>query len=196
MINLLGKLVRELRGDFWGTLAAWQDQRPLWLLGGLTALGLEIFSWAWFQNYLGLRPCELCVYIRFSMVAICLGAALAALKPDHPWLKLGGYVISIWGMLRGLRWNIALELDYLKAAENPWSIICSPAEVRYPFDLPLHQWLPGHFEPTAGCGEDAWSLFGLNMAEWLFLVYGVFLLGITLMLISWLRQAYRRRVSK
>lgn len=188
MLALFRKLAGELRRDFWGTLAAWQNQRPLWLMGGGAALFLELFSWAYFQTFLGLHPCELCVYIRFSMVAVFFGAALAAIRPDRFPFKIAGYAIAFWGLGRGLRWDIALALDYAKAAASPWGILCSPGSVRFPFGLPLEEWLPGHFAPTALCGEDGWSLFGLNMAQWLFFVYGVFLVGLSLMLIAWLRR--------
>lgn len=179
------KILSNLKKDYWGTLANWQDHRPIWLLGGGSALALEIFSWAYFQNFLGLSPCEMCVYIRFSMAAIFVGAMIAAIKPNKPLFKAIGYAIVIWGMVKGLRWDIALELDYLKALDDPFSVPCSLATASYPFGLPLAQWLPGHFAPAAMCGEDGWSLFGLNMAEWLFFVYGVYLLGIFNLLISW-----------
>lgn len=179
------KILSNLKKDYWGTLADWQDRRPIWLLGGGSALALEIFSWAYFQNFLGLSPCEMCVYIRFSMVAIFAGAMIAAIKPNKPLFKAIGYIVVIWGMVKGLRWDIALELDYLKALEDPFSVPCSMATAYYPFGLPLAQWLPGHFAPAAMCGEDGWSLFGLNMAQWLFIVYGVYLLGIFNLLISW-----------
>ncbi len=186
-------ILSDLRRDFWGALAAWQDRRPIWLLGGGLALALELFSWIYFQNILKLSPCELCVYIRFSMVVIFLGASLAAVRPAGLPFKLAGYLIAFWGMIQGLRWDIALALNYRRIEESPWGIICSPGEVRYPLGLPLDQWLPGHFAPTALCGEDGWSLWGFNMAEWLFLVYGAFLIGLSLLLASWVARSIRRR---
>lgn len=188
----LKKMLTNLKRDYWGTLAAWQDRRPIWFLGGGVALFLEIFSWVYFQNILGLSPCELCVYIRFSMLVIFFGAMVAAIKPSQTFFKLCGYIIVIWGMARGLAWDITLEIDYLKALEDPWSIPCSLSSASYPFGLPLDQWLPSHFAPAAMCGEDGWSLFGLNMAEWLFFVYGFYLLGILNLFISWPVSRIRR----
>ncbi len=59
----------------------------------------------------------------------------------------------------------------------------------FPFGLPLDQWLPLHFSPLALCGDNSnlWIFLGLNMSEWLFFVYGVFVIGIALMLTSWLK---------
>jgi len=186
-------ILEKLKKDYWGTLAAWQDGRTIWFLGGGVALVLEIFSVLYFQKFLGLSPCELCVYIRFSMVVIFFGAMVAAIKPSNGVLKFFGYLIALWGMVKGLRWDIALELDYLKALDDPWSIPCSLATVSYPFGLPLDSWLPSHFAPVAMCGEDGWSLFGLNMSEWLFFVYGIYLLGILNLLISWPLSIIRKR---
>ncbi len=77
----MSAILKELRDDFWGAWGRWQDRRPLWLMGGGIALFLEIFSWAFFQTFLGLLPCELCVYIRFSMLGIFAGAMVGALRP-------------------------------------------------------------------------------------------------------------------
>jgi len=193
MKQLILKMARDLRADFWGTLGRWQDQRPIWLLGGGIALGLEIFSWAYFQNYLKLNPCELCVYIRFSMVVIFVGAAFAAIRPANVFFKLVGYAVVIWGMAKGLAWDMTLAADYIKVAENPWSALCSGAAATYPLGLPLAEWLPGHFAPMADCGEDGWSLFGWNMAQWLYLVYGAFLIGILSLLTGWIVSLIRRK---
>ena len=191
---MLNKIFGNLRTDFWGTWGCWQDRRPIWLLGGGAALFLEIFSWAFFQTYLGLWPCEMCVYIRFSMLVVFLGAMVAAIKPENPVLKLSGYIIVIWGLVRGIIWDITLEMENLRAQDDTWISLCSPSSASYPFGLPLDTWLPSHFLPLAACGEDSnWSLLGLNMAEWLFPIYALFSLGIILMLIGWLVRLKRAR---
>lgn len=192
MIEFIRKTTADLRADFWGTLGRWQDQRPIWLLGGGAALGLEIFSWAYFQNFLNLDPCELCVYIRFSMVVIFVGAAFSAIRPANVFFKAAGYAVVVWGMVRGLSWDLTLAADYIKAAEDPWSVLCSDATARFPLGLPLSEWLPGHFAPVADCGEDGWSLFGWNMAQWLFLVYGAYLVGILSLMTGWAVSLIRR----
>lgn len=193
MKEFICKIWADLRTDYWGTLGRWQDRRPIWLLGGGIALGLEIFSWAYFQNFLRLDPCELCVYIRFSMVVIFVGAAFAAIKPANVFFKVVGYAVVIWGMLKGLAWDMTLAADYVKAIEDPWSVLCSGASASYPLGLPLDEWLPGHFAPLADCGKEGWSLFGWNMAQWLYLVYGAFLIGIFNLLAGWIVTLIRRK---
>ena len=165
-------------------------RRLAWLgLGGL-ALGLEIFSYAYFQNYLKLRPCELCVYIRFSMAAAAFGSAVVALNPRRlVWQAAGGLII-LWALVQGLAWNLRLEGIYSSAAA-PGYALCSPAAVRFPLGLPLDRWLPSHFSPTAPCGADGWRFLGLNMAEWLLPVYAFFLAACSGLWWKWFRSRLR-----
>ena len=151
------------------------EKRRAWLaLGGL-ALGLELFSYVYFQAYLKLRPCELCVYIRFSMAAVFLGAMVVALNPRKAVLQSAGGLIILWGLVKGLAWNLKLKEIYYLAAAPDYYALCSPSSVSFPFGLPLERWLPAHFAPTAPCGVDGWSFLGLNMAELLIPVYAFFL---------------------
>jgi len=158
-------------------------RRLVWLgLGGL-ALGLEVFSYAYFQAHLKLRPCELCVQIRFSMVALAFGALLTALSPRRLAFQLAGGLVIVWALVQGLVWDVRLEMIYL-GPEDPYAL-CSPTAVRFP--LPLERWLPAHFTPTAPCGADGWRLLGLNMAEWLLPVYAFFLAAFSGLWRRWAR---------
>ena len=165
-------------------------RRLVWLgLGGL-ALGLEVFSYIYFQSFLKLKPCELCVYIRFSMVAVFLGSTVVASSPRRlAWQAVGGLII-LWALVQGLVWDIRLVGIYLKAAAPDYFALCSPASVRFPFGLPLERWLPAHFSPTAPCGVDGWRFWGLNMAEWLLPVYAFFLAAYLGLWWKWLRARF------
>ncbi len=191
----MSAILKELRDDFWGAWGRWQDRRPLWLMGGGIALFLEIFSWAFFQTFLGLLPCELCVYIRFSMLGIFAGAMIGALRPSYLFFKLGGYALAWWWVVQGLIWNIRLEIENIRAADPNHFSLCGPTASNFPFGLKLDQWFPAHFRPEAICGEpgNAWSLLGLNMSEWLFFIYGGFIAVLSLMVVGGLVQARRRR---
>ena len=155
----------------------WPERRWVWLLIGGLALGLEIFSYVFFQAFLRLRPCELCVYIRFSMVVIFLGSLVVAIAPRRLPFRIGGGLIILWGLVRGLAWDIKLEHIYRQTEAAQGFALCSPTTASFPFGLPLDRWLPTHFAPTAMCGEDSWGLFGLNMAEWLLPVYVFFFIA-------------------
>lgn len=189
-------ILKSLKDDFWGTWHRWQNQRPLWLLLSGGALFLEIFSWAFFQTFLGLLPCEMCVLIRFSMVGIFMGGLIGALNPRNVWLKILGFGTMLWWVGQGLIWDIKLEIENIRSADPTYFSLCQPSSASFPFGLPLDQWLPAHFLPQTTCGskENAWSLLGLNMSEWLFFVYGAYIIIIALMLISWfLRRSSGKR---
>lgn len=194
MSNTLSHTFQNLRTDFWGTLAQLQDKRGIWLLIAGTALFLELFSWSVFQLLLGLKPCEMCVYIRFSMLAICVSALIAAIRPSNIILKVAGYILAAWWVVRGFLWNLHLHGENIKAADPDWISSCSDDAVSFPFGLPLDTLSPSHFKPQALCGQDsAWTLMGLSMPEWLFVVYGGFALFLLFMLASWLLRIRANR---
>lgn len=183
-------IFQNLRSDFWGTLLEWQKSRFPWLLLAGTALALEIFSWSVFQNLLGLRPCELCVFIRFSMLAICVAGLVGAICPKSAILRLVGYGLAFWWIIKGLMWSARLHVENIRASDPDWISSCGDGAIRFPFGLKLDQWLPGHFAPQALCGEDsAWALLGLSMPQWLFFVYGCFIVVLLLMVFAWAKQS-------
>ena len=72
---------------------------------------------------------------------------------------------------------------------------CS-TEPKFPFGLPLHQWFPGTFQPTGLCGEDNWAFLGMNMAEWLMIVYAVYTVLLAAMLLAWVLKGRAPAATK
>ena len=151
-------------------------RRPAWFLFGGLALGLEIFSYVYFQEILGLRPCELCVYIRFFLLVVFLGALVVAINPGRLFWSAAGGLIIFWALVRGMVWNLKLVGIYAQAVE-PGYALCSLTAPRFPFGLPLDRWLPFLFSPLALCGIDGWRFLGFNMAEWLLPIFGFLFAG-------------------
>ncbi len=186
----------DQKNSWWLVIANWQDQRWLWILGGLIALVFELVAVYYFQEHLGQRPCEMCVYIRFAMIAIAVFAFITALYPKSPLLKLIGYIGAFWAIVKGFLWSLNLEmitLERLRPDYNPFTSSCSMNPPSFPFGLPLHKWLPSHFMQTGICGEDAWSLWGLNMAEYMMILFIVFALVLGVMLVCWLSRLCFKR---
>ncbi len=182
--------------SWWQTIARWQDHRTLWIIGGLTALVLELVAVYYFQEHLGQRPCEMCVYIRFAMIAIAFFAFIAAIYPKNVVFKVIGYVGSLWAMIQGFLWSLNLEmitLDRLRPDYNPFTSSCSINEAHFPLGLPMHKWFPSHFMQTGICGEDSWQFLGLNMAEYMMIIFGVFIFVLSIMLICWLARLCLKR---
>ena len=64
------KLIKELKQGLNMTniinkISNWQDTRTPWIIMVIISAGLVVTSHSFFQNYLYMRPCEQCVYIRF-----------------------------------------------------------------------------------------------------------------------------------
>ncbi|MDR1487652.1 MAG: disulfide bond formation protein B [Deltaproteobacteria bacterium] len=176
----------KILDNFFPTLSDWQDKRLLWLTGGLWALSLEIFSVLYFQLHLGLRPCEYCVKIRLAMMAIFVGAFIALLGPRWLIFKIPAYLITLSSAVTGLKLTLALEFINLDVLYNPYAILqCGPPPK---IKLPFISNFPTHFQPSGTCGEldTQWWLFGFSMTQWLIMIYIVMILGLALMLTSFI----------
>ncbi len=106
-----------------------------------------------FQNYLFMPPCEQCVYTRFYMFIIALGAVFALIS--RRLLPLA-YALGAWGVIAGAR--VCLHLMAIRRAiesANPFGVKPCKMIPEYPFGLPLHEWWEGMFAPTGECGFDA-----------------------------------------
>lgn len=183
MQNAPEHLDQGLKQDFWGTLYRWQNHRPVWLLAAFVALASELAAIGYFQGFLNLAPCEVCVYIRLSMAVIFFGAVLAAVYPRHILFKTVGYLLMGWSVIRGLLWSIDLNAT-IQAVASGHSSTCSATLLAFPFGLPLDTWFPSIFMPMALCGEDTWRLLGFNMAQYTILIYAVYLLLMLLGLLA------------
>jgi disulfide bond formation protein DsbB len=175
--------VMRLVNDFWGTLGDWEASRPLWLAGGLSAACFEIFSYLYFQRYLGLRPCEYCVLIRLAMVLLALGGLVGAIYPKSLIAKVPGYIIAIGASVWGLVLSVRLEFIVLESATPGYIPPCSSGQTSFPLGIPLDKMLPGHFHASGTCGVDGlWDFWGFTMTELLIMAYVVYITGLCLML--------------
>ncbi|MDR2353547.1 MAG: disulfide bond formation protein B [Deltaproteobacteria bacterium] len=190
LLRLPGALI----ANFWKNLALYQDGRGLWLVGGLSALGLEFFSVLFFQIFLKLNPCEECVQVRFSMYIIFLGGLIGAIAPRRIFFKIPGYICSFFGVFLGLLHTLTLENINLEIQVNPdYLPLCSPEKVHFLFNLPLDSWFPRHFKPSGLCGEDSlWEFAGFTMTQQLIMIFIVYFVGLTFMAISFILSKQKK----
>lgn len=192
MADFILKQSQHLKNNFWGTLYLWQNQRYLWLIGACSALILELIAIFFFQGYLGLPPCEKCVYIRLSIFVIFLGMVIAFVYPRSRILKIIAYILITWAIIQGLLWSIELH-TITKEVENSGISPCTFTLVHFPFGLPLDDWFPSIFMPTGLCGEETWRLFSLNMAQYMIVIYFIYFILLGLFLLSIL---FKKRFNK
>lgn len=173
MSNYFTELKQNFQQDFWGTLYSLQNRRLFWAAGVVVALLLELTAIFFFQHYLKMQPCEKCVYIRLSVMVLCFAALLATIAPGNIMIKVIAYLLLAWAIVQGVLWGMELNhatQTYAATGESS----CAFAALKFPFGLPLDSWWPQVFMVTALCGEESWRLFGLNMAQYMLIVYAVY----------------------
>ncbi|MDR1165223.1 MAG: disulfide bond formation protein B [Deltaproteobacteria bacterium] len=190
----LFQLPRLLLADFWGTLAAAARGRALWLLGAALALGLDLFSYAFFQGRLKLAPCSECVLIRAYWIFVMAGGLLGAVYPRSLWASLAAGAVAFYGLAAGLWRTLILEAINLEAVSDPnFFPLCGSGRVKFPWGIPFDRVSPALFQATGACGGDSlWSLGGFTMTQWLILIYGVALAALFLALAARLYERARR----
>ena len=179
------------------TLSLIQQQRAIWVLMLGSALFLILSAIFYFQLYLAMDPCELCVYIRFSQCCIVIAGLIILIDPKNHILKFLGLLLAWYAMIQGMMWSVELmhihdaahmevnaDMDFFAAAGDAAGAACS-TDPRFPLNLPLDEWLPFEFEPTGGCGEDDWSLLGLNMAHYCIIAYAIFMACLLPLTLGW-----------
>jgi disulfide bond formation protein DsbB len=204
-------------------IAALQDSRVLWILLAIIGLGLEQVAYQIFQQWLYMRPCEQCVYIRFAMVCLIIGGIVGAINPKIPVLKLIGYGVAIYGAIKGIGYSLTLiKIGEAYRSGNPFGVQGCSATPTFPFNLPLHEWFPNTFLPTGDCSvdypivpmgavlspmqkyltdlyRDGWFLIPskhfLDMDQSTLLCFSLILLALGIFLISWLVVAVQKRSS-
>ena len=186
------------------SLMAIQNQRPIWLVMGGGSIFLILSAIFYFQLFLAMDPCELCVYIRFSQCCIVLAALIILIDPRNNILKFLGLLLAWYAIIQGWMWSYELmkihdaahmvvdeSMDFFAAAGDAAGSACS-TDPRFPLNLPLDEWLPFEFAPTGGCGEDDWTLLGMNMAHYCMIAYTVFMVCLLPLTFGWARSLIKK----
>lgn len=144
-------------------------QRWPWLLLAASALGLELTA-LYFQYFMQLDPCVLCVYERTAVAGILLAGTIGAIAPARAvtrWLAL-----SLW--LVAAAWGLYLALKHSGIQLGEIDLTCSYL-ADYPAWFKLDEWWPAVFQPTGMCGDIQWVFLGLSMPQWMVVVYALYL---------------------
>ena len=159
------------------TLQNWQEHRLTWAIMLGTAAFLELCA-LYFQYGMMLDPCEKCVYQRLAVIILALAAIIIMIAPRNLMVRVVGYGVWIFGAMYGLKVAISQMADYVTPN---FSCTLWPT---FPFDLPLQDWLPELFMPTAICGTDTWLFLGMNMAQWMVIIFSIYLVAAAVCIIS------------
>jgi disulfide bond formation protein DsbB len=141
----------------------------------LTSVLTAIF---YFQGYLGLEPCPLCIVSRMTFMAIGTVAFIAAVHgPVGPGLKVYGGLLAAMAAT-----GIGISIRHSWIQHNPPKLESCGADLDFILNtMPLAQALPRIFSGTGSCSKVDWAFLGLSIPEWAGLCYlGIFALSIWL----------------
>jgi len=178
------------------------------------SLFMLILAHSVFQVWLYMQPCEHCVYIRFAFFCIVFGGVFAAINPSNPILKILGYLLAFYGVIKGIGYCLKLNtIHQVVRSDDPFGVQGCSTDPTFVFGLPLDKWFTDWFKPTGDCGfdspivpadvtlsglqqwlvdyyADGWYLWPashfINMAQACLITFGVILLILAVAALSWL----------
>jgi len=127
----------------------------------------------YFEFYLGLEPCPLCMVSRAIVLILGSFFLLAALhNPKKLLQKIYHIIFSLISLLGIFVSGRHLYLQSLPADEVP---SCGPG-LEYMLDtLPMSEVLKEVLHGSGECAEVSWEFFSLSMPAWMLIVYSGFL---------------------
>jgi len=151
-----------------------------WLLLVVSALGLELCA-LFFQYIMDLAPCIMCVYQRVAIFAIIFAGLIGFIGCRFIIARILAY--ALWGT--GAIWGLLIALEHVEIQESSGSLFFSCEFIpNFPSWAPLHEWIPFLFEATGDCGEINWQFLSYSMPQWMIVVYGVYTLAFTIVLLN------------
>lgn len=139
-----------------------------------------------FQHYMGLSPCFLCIVQRIAVIGIGLSAlfllmfeSLTLTKIKKTILMSLGYLFYFATALSGL--IAAGRQIYIQRFPDPYAS-CGPGYEYILENSSLAQSIPQLFLATGNCSEIEWTFLGFSMAECMipifmsFILIGIYLL--------------------
>lgn len=149
------------------------SNRPLYFLLFFICHELLVAAY-YFEYFLGLNPCPLCMISRVIVFALGLSFLIAALhNPDGLVRKIYHSIISLFALSGILVSSRHLYLQSLPADEVP---SCGPS-LDYMLDtLPMSDVLKEVMHGSGECAEVSWQFLSLSMPAWLLIFYSVILI--------------------
>lgn len=138
-----------------------------------------LFAALVFQYGFDLAPCVQCVYQRFGLVVVVLGALTMSFGPLSKGLArvLSGSIALSGSMYMTMQAWSHMSIQRL-AETNPFAGSCTFSPT-FPMGLPLQDWLPFLFAANGPCGDIDWEFVGLSMPTWVFLWGCVFIVSLS-----------------
>lgn len=158
------------------------QQKISWAILAVSALGL-LFTALYFQHVMDLQPCINCIYQRTAVIGV-LVAAIIPLIYNHFATRLIAYFIWAYSCIQGII-VARVHLDVI-FSKSLLPAVCDIVP-NFPALLPIHEWIPSVFGATGSCNENSWQFLGMGMANWMQIIFSVYLaiLGLVLLAQLW-----------
>lgn len=142
-----------------------------WVMLLLLGIVLEACG-LFFQYELRLDPCVNCVYERAFFLSFIVAGFIGFLSPRLFLVRNLANLIFMFGSIGGL----IVGFDHMTSVYQTGLGGTCQLKAHFPSFLPLDQWVPWMFSPTASCSQLDWSLLGFSMPEWIVFTFscGVF----------------------
>ena len=140
------------------------------LLVSIAMIGLALF----FQYYMELIPCPLCIVQRVIVMAFGGLFLLAFLQGPKTWgRRVYGFLFTLTSIAGLIVAGRHTWLQHLPADKVPE---CGPGLEFWMKNLPTNEVIQKVFQGSGECAEVVWSFASLSIPEWSLIAFGIFLL--------------------
>ena len=162
--------------------------RTLYVLGFVMCVIMMATALFYFQRFLGLEPCPLCILQRVVVISLGLVLLVAAIHGPSGWgNRVYGLLITL---IAGTGAAIAGRHVWLQSLPPDQVPECGPTLDYILEAFPLSKALQLVLHGSGECAKVEWQLFGLSIPGWTLIAFiGFILFGLALVL-------YRRSVLR
>jgi disulfide bond formation protein DsbB len=140
------------------------ENRALFLLIFIAASGAMLVALLYFQYFLQLEACPLCILQRVAMIAISIFAIVAVLhQPGRVGYRIYGLLVTL-SAAGGA--GLAIRHLWLQSLPEDQIPECAPPLDYMLETLPLGEVLAIMLRGTGDCSEVLWSFLGLSIPGW------------------------------
>jgi len=147
--------------------------RPAMLIGlliSISMIGVALF----FQHYMELIPCPLCIVQRVIVMTFGGIFLLALIQGPKSWgRRIYGFLLTLTSMAGLAVAGRHTWLQHLPAEKVPE---CGPGLDFWMKNLPTNEVIQKVFQGSGECAEVVWTFVSLSIPEWSLVAFGLFFL--------------------
>ena len=147
--------------------------RPAMLIGlliSIAMIGVALF----FQYYMGLIPCPLCIVQRAIVMTFGGIFLLAFIQGPKSWgRRIYGLLLTLTSLAGLIVAGRHTWLQHLPPEKVPE---CGPGLDFWMKNLPTNQVIQKVFQGSGECAEVVWTFASLSIPEWSLVAFGLFML--------------------